>query len=84
MVGLRQPVAKNEPVQRTQNQPLGATCSAGHYTDVVWLQTVADDVLHGFGASIDSESLHKNINILLCIRELLTHILIWLRRILVS
>ena len=55
---LRQPVPKNEAVQRPEDQTLGATGCARNDADVLRAQAVFADMGQGFGACVDMEGLH--------------------------
>ena len=54
MVTLHQPVTKNEPIQRPENQPLGPTCRSRYDFDHIRLQALLLKQLPGLAASIDT------------------------------
>jgi hypothetical protein len=58
---LHEPLTKDETVQRTENQTLGATRCAWNDTDVLRPQTVFANVVQGFGACVDVKGLHGSI-----------------------
>ena len=60
MACLRQPIAKNKPIQRPKYQTLGATRRAWHHPNVLRLQAVLGDVPHGFRACVNAEGLHSS------------------------
>ena len=58
LAGLRQPLPKNEAVQRPEDQPLGATRCGGNDADVLRLEAVFADVREGLGAGMDVQGPH--------------------------
>ena len=58
LLALCQPHAKDETVQRSKYQPLGASRRTWDDTNVLGPQAVFADVGQGFRASVDVEGLH--------------------------
>ena len=58
LAALRQPLAKNEAVQRTQNQPFGAARGTRYDANVFRPQSVFTDVGQSLGACVDLKGLH--------------------------
>ena len=58
LVGLRQPLAKDESVERSQNQSLGPTGGGRNGLHVLRSQALFAQVLQGPGARVDAQRLH--------------------------
>ena len=58
LAGLRQPLAKDETVQRTEDQPFGAARCGGDDPDVLGLETVLADMDQRFGACMNVQRFH--------------------------
>ncbi len=56
---LRQPLAKQKPVKRPQDEPLGPTGCGGHHPDIGRLQAALGQVLVGQWAGVDSQCFHR-------------------------
>ena len=60
LVRLRQPLPKNEPVQRPQHKPLGATRRRRDHAHMGWLQTILLKMTEGAGTGVDAQSFHAH------------------------